>query len=172
MAKASRKRDYIFQRAGSSSWYVKLRSPGEKRKEVSLGTADRAQAEILSLPMIADHKAKLLAARPRLEKTWAPQLAPGLHDAPKLLDLGYTLPEGGRIFATDRELHYLDASGATVRTAPNGMPALRLVGRGPEAVRLLNNLGKAERPTVLTKDADDALLETYITHKGVSGYRE
>ena len=50
MAKASRRRDYIFQRPGSSNWYVKLRSPGEKRKEVSLGTPDRAQAEILALP--------------------------------------------------------------------------------------------------------------------------
>ena len=66
MAKPSRRRDYIFQRPGSSNWYIKLRSPGEKRKEISLGTPDRAQAEILALPMVAEHKKALLANRPRL----------------------------------------------------------------------------------------------------------
>ena len=74
MAKASRRRDYIFQRPGSSNWYVKLRSPGEKRKEVSLGTPDRAQAEIIALPMVAEHKKALLAARPRLQRSWAHKL--------------------------------------------------------------------------------------------------
>ena len=34
------------------------------------GTPDRLQAEILALPRIAEHKAKLLEARPRLETTW------------------------------------------------------------------------------------------------------
>jgi hypothetical protein len=68
MAKPSRKRDYIFQRPGSSNWYVKLRSPGEKRKEVLLGTSERALAEIIARPMVAEHKAKALAARPRLER--------------------------------------------------------------------------------------------------------
>jgi hypothetical protein len=174
---------FIFRRPGSANWYIKLRSDG-KRIEKSLGTSDRAEAEIKALKgvllddgstvSIATHKAALLAARPRLEKSWAHQLTPGLHEAPALIPLGYKVPEGGRIFASDRELHYLDASGATVRTEPNGMPALRLVGRGPEAARLLNDFaaGKAERPTVPTKNADDAILETYIKDANLSASRE
>ena len=174
MAKPSRRRDYIFQRPGSSNWYIKLRSPGEKRKEISLGTPDRAQAEILALPMVAEHKKALLANRPRLEKTWAHQLPPRLYDASEVIEAGYKMPEGGHIFATDRELHYLDVGGATVRIEPNGMPGYRLVGRGPEAVRLLNHLvaGKVERPTVPTKNADDAILDTYIKQKNITGYYE
>jgi integrase len=154
---------YIFQRPGSSNWYVRLRSP-DKTVVQSLGTPNKAQAEINAYPMMTEHKARLLAARPRLEKTWAHQLTPGLHDG----------PDGGRIFATDRELHYLDASGATVRTAPNGMAAYRLIGRGPEAVRLLNDVaaGKIDRPTVPTKNGEDAILETYLKHKSVTGHFE
>ena len=68
------------------------------RVERSLGTSDRVQAELLALPMIAEHKRALLAARPRLEAARAPQYGPGLH-------IG---PDGGRLFATERELHHLD----------------------------------------------------------------
>ncbi|MFZ0775020.1 MAG: hypothetical protein WAM74_00840, partial [Xanthobacteraceae bacterium] len=50
MATASRARhgSYIFQRPGSSNWYVRLRSPG-KTVVKSLGTPDKAQAEINAL---------------------------------------------------------------------------------------------------------------------------
>jgi hypothetical protein len=51
---ASRKTDWIFQRPGSANWYIKLRSDG-KYIEKSLGTSDREQAIILSLPMVAEH---------------------------------------------------------------------------------------------------------------------
>jgi hypothetical protein len=78
MAKASRKQDFIFQRPGSANWYIKLRSPGEKRKEVSLGTADREQAVILSLPLIEEHKKKLLAARAASRKDMGAPTRAGL----------------------------------------------------------------------------------------------
>ena len=64
-----RRTDYLFLRPGSRNWQVKLQSP-TGRVERSLGTADRVQAEILALPMIAEHKVKLLEARPRLETIW------------------------------------------------------------------------------------------------------
>jgi hypothetical protein len=176
VAKGSRKRDYIFQRPDSSNWYVKLRSPGEKRKEVSLGTPDRAQAEILALPLVAEHKKRLRAARPRLKGTWQHRLVPGrIHSG----------PDGGQIFATDRELHYLDASGATARTEPNGGEVFTIVGNGALSARdefaafdnaysgvIREGVIDRQRPKVPTKIADDAILETYIQHKGVTGYYE
>ena len=48
MARARAKHGgYIFQRPGSKNLWIKLRSPGEKRKEHSLHTVDRREAEIL-----------------------------------------------------------------------------------------------------------------------------
>jgi hypothetical protein len=61
-----RRTDCPFQRPGSRNWHIKLQSP-KGRIEKSLRTPDRVQAEILALPMIAEHKRKLLAARPHLE---------------------------------------------------------------------------------------------------------
>jgi integrase len=83
--------------------------------------------------------------------------------------------DGQRIFATERELHFLDASGATVRTEPNGGP-LALVtphkaapelntlilcgGSLQHGVDLFANI--KERPTLIGKTADDELIELYI----------
>jgi hypothetical protein len=64
-----RRTDYLFLRPGSRNWHIKLQSP-TGRIERSLGTPDRVQAEIVALPMIAEHKARLLGARLRLETTW------------------------------------------------------------------------------------------------------
>lgn len=141
-----------------------MRSPGAKRVEVSLGTPDKLQAQILAQSKIDAHRAALLAARPRVEKTWARRLTPGLHDG----------PDGGRIFATDRELHYLDASGVPVRTEPNGGPAFQIVGSAPLTVRSLAEAfieadfgdGRGERRTPPTKNSDDALFQTYLDHGG------
>ena len=102
-----RRTDYLFLRPGSRNWHVKLQSPTE-RVERSLGTPDRVQAEILALPMIAEHKAKLLQARPRLEATWRHDFEPGRE---------HVNHDGSRIIATDRELIHLDAKGL-IRAAP------------------------------------------------------
>ncbi|MFY9892769.1 MAG: hypothetical protein WAK63_01370, partial [Xanthobacteraceae bacterium] len=56
---------YLFQRPDSKFWQLKLQSP-DGRREISLRTTDKAQAEILALPLIAEHKQKLLANRPTL----------------------------------------------------------------------------------------------------------
>lgn len=168
---------YIFQRPGSVNWYIKLRSPSGKRIEKSLGTSDKLEAEKLAAPLVGDHKAALLAARPRLEMTRY-KLEPG----------EYTGPNGERVIATERELIYLDATtNALLRTEPNG-PAQRLVnlpmgavitfGDPARPVDELRRLGpvfdvsKMDRPTVPVKDGDDAILETYLKHANITGYFE
>ena len=57
----TRKIDYLFLRNGSRNWHIKLQSAGGERFEKSLGTSDRAQAEILALPYIEKHKTRLAA---------------------------------------------------------------------------------------------------------------
>jgi hypothetical protein len=70
----TRKIDYLFLRKGSRNWQLKLQSP---RIEKSLGTPDRAQAEILALPYIQDHRVRLFEARPGIQVTWQHRFAPG-----------------------------------------------------------------------------------------------
>jgi integrase len=172
-----RKTDYLFLRPGSRNWHIRLQAPG-KRTEKSLGTPDRVQAELLALPLIAEHKAALLAARPRLEAAWVPKYPPGLHVG----------PDGERLFATEREVHHLDADGAVIRCEPNGGPGHRILnlplgavihfGNPTRPINELRRLGpvfdltKMDRPKVPTKNADDAIFETYLQHANVIGYYE
>jgi hypothetical protein len=172
-----RKTDYLFLRPGSRNWHIRLQTPG-KRTERSLGTSDRVQAELLALPLIAEHKAALLAARPRLEAAWVPQYEAGLHVG----------PDGGRLFATERELHHLNDDGAVIRSEPNGAPGQRVenlpfgaiihFGNPGRPINELRRLGpvfdisKMDRPKVATKNSDDAIFETYLQHANVTGYYE
>ena len=167
----ARKVDYLFQRPGSANWWVKLQSPS-KRVEKSLGTRDRREAEILSLPLIARHKAELLAAKPHVETSWKHDYEPGREHAG---------PDGSRILATDRELFFIGHNGSITRTEPNGGPAYRLVSCRPLTVlslaeAFLNAEFEGDPPPqrrkATAKTSDDALLETYLTHKNVTGYFE
>jgi integrase len=169
---------YLFQRPGSSNWYVRLRSP-EKTVVKSLGTADKAQAEITALrgfPLddgtivsIATHKAALLAARPVIESTWQHKLEPGRE---------HVAPEGGKIVATNKELIHIGHNGAILTIEPNGGPAFQLVSRDKLAVPALAQAfieadfgaGRGERPKVPIKNGDDAIVETYLEHRRIGGY--
>jgi integrase len=174
---STRKRDYLFKRNGSQYWRVRFQMGG-RSVEQSLKTTDRREAELAALPMIAEHKAKLLAIRPRLEAAWVPQFQPGLHVG----------PDGVRLFATERELHHLDADGAVVRREPNGGPGQSFVnlplgavihfGNPTRPVSELRRIGpvfdvsKMDRPTLVTKNSDDAILETYLKHANITGHFE
>jgi integrase len=186
-AQRARHGSYVFQRPGSVNWYVQLRTPQAdgktKRKEVSLGTPDKLTAEILATPMIAEHKAALLAARPRLVASWHHAYEPGQM---------HTAPDGvGQILATDRELHFIGHNGAVIRTEPNGYAANRLenwpmgaiiAGDATPPAKLTElrrqgwgpviNLDRLERPSCPTKTGDDAFLETYLKHADVTGDKE
>jgi integrase len=166
MGKRRRGIGYIFQRPGSRNWWIKLRSP-RKSVVVSLGTSDRRAAEEKAWPMIAEHKAALLAARPHLEMVWRHKLEPGREHAG---------PDGGRIIATDRELIFLGHNGSIIRTEPNGASSQAIVtSRQAQAIRAARSFDRtaeklrAMRPAAPTKTGDDALLETYLRHANVTG---
>jgi integrase len=159
---------YLMKRNGSRNWRIRLQYPGEPVFEKSLGTRDEKEAEIIALrdhgDKIAAHKAKLLAARPRIELAWRREHEPGLHAS----------PNGGHIFATDRELHFLDPQGVTIRTTPNGEPEHRIVNlerRLGIPYAPIEVTDKA-RPSLAVKNGDDALFETYLKHANVIGYFE
>lgn len=160
-----RKIDYLFKRAGSQNWHIKLQSL-TGRVEKSLGTPERRQAEVLALPLIAEHKARLLEARPRLEATWRHEYEPGRE---------HVGPAGGRIIATGRELLFLDAKGVITGQSVNGGLMYQLVGRQLTARSLVEAYAEAygeRRPIVAVKNSDDAIFETYLKHANVTGYFE
>ena len=163
----TRKTDYLFQRPGSSNWWIKLQSPG-KRVEKSLRTADRKEAEIIALPMIAHHKAALLAARPRLETVWRYEFEPSA-------DM-QNAPNRERVLASAIELKFYGPNGKLLRSTPNGGPAVRIVN-------LQHRLGipfvdermigvVTEKARAKPKTDDDKVLETYIEHRKITGYIE
>jgi site-specific recombinase XerC len=157
-----RRTDYLFLRPGSRNWHIKLQAP-DGRIERSLSTPDRVQAEILALPMIAEHKAKLLEARLRLETTWQHDFEPGREHAG---------PDGERIIATDRELIHLDGEGRITRRSPNGATAFQLVGRQKLTVHSLAEAFTGVRPRRQERTAHDAIIETYLEHANIIGHSE
>ena len=174
MARA-RHGSYLFRRDASTNWWIRLRS-GNRRIEKSLRTSNRREAEVLAAPMITEHKAALLTARPHFE--WTPYtLEPGEH----------TTMDGERVIATTRELIYFDTAGAVKKTEPNrpthllvNMPmGAVLVGEGtiqPRAelrrIGPIIDLDKLEREVAPVKNGDDAVLEIYLKHANITGYFE
>jgi integrase len=164
-----RRTDYLFLRPGSRNWHIKLQSP-TGRVEKSLGTPDRVQAEILALPMIAEHKVKLLEARPRLETTWRYEYEPGRE---------HVGPDGGRIIANDQELIYLDTQGHITRRSPNGGTTYQLVGRKLTLRSVVEAItgdqspfNDGVRPRRQERTADDAIIATYLEHANITGHSE
>jgi integrase len=162
----TRKTDYLFQRPGTSNWWIKLQSPG-KRVEKSLRTRDKKEAEIIALPMVAHHKAALLAARPRMETVWRYEyeLSADMQDA----------PNGERVLASTTELKFYGPDGKLLRTTQNGGPALQIVNLQyrlgiPFPVDI--GITEEERALAKPKTDDDKVLETYIEHRKITGYIE
>ena len=163
----TRKTDYLFQRPGSSNWWIKLQSPG-KRVEKSLRTRDKKEAEILALPRVARHKAALLAARPRMETVWRYEYEPSadMQDA----------PNGERILASATELKFYGPDGKLLRTTPNGGPIVPDCEPPTSARDTLSRctigIIEEERARAKPKTDDDKVLETYIEHRKITGYIE
>jgi len=154
MTERKRKISYLFLRPDSQNWHVRLQSPGG-RIEKSLGTPDRAQAEILSLPYIQQHKMRLLEAKPG-QVAWRWRIG--------ALGEGHVAPFK-QIIVDGRELIILN-SGAVVRKEPNGEFALVAV----PSVREQKAIARQDQRTATSPD--DALIETYLKHKNITGYFE
>ncbi len=170
MATAKRtNNDFIFTRPRSQYWCVRLRDENGKRFIKSLGTTDRRQADLIAMPLIEKHKARLLAARPRVETIWVPELKPGREHAG---------PDGGKIVATERELIHIGHNGSILRTEANGGfmtaivgPSQHMTARQDFAAFEAAEKGwrgpiERLRPRAPVKTDDDSILQTYLDHGG------
>ncbi len=162
----TRKVDYLFLRKGSQNWHLKLQYPGDlgqkigrKRIEKSLGTPDRAQAEILALPYIQEHKVQLLHGRKDFRIVWKHRFEPGRQ---------HVGPAGERIIATDRELIYLDPQGVITKRAPNGDHFIPV----PPLPQQKAAVRREELRRRGVRNSDDSIIDTYLKHSNVTGYNE
>jgi integrase len=172
---------YLFKRKGSDNYYVRLQPPGQKLVERSLGTPDLKAAEIAAADLIKGHKAFMYQRRQArvasvVHGPWAHEYAPGLHK----------LADGGHVMATETTLTFTNAEGKITGTRPNGGPAIYMTGAQlPAALEFKafddahdGKIGEGpiqtERPKFIAvkASADDVILETYLTQKCVTGYRE
>jgi len=150
---------YLFRRKDSDNWYVRLQPPGQRVVERSLGTPDIKAAELAANDIIKQHKQLMYARRltrlPQVTAQWLPAYAPGMHDG---------------FFATERELRDL-TTGAVIGS--NGGPAEILTPAPSDGIPSFEAYDAAKaRQTRAVKDSDDQLLETYLKHNGINGYRE
>jgi integrase len=102
---------------------------------------------------------RLFEAKPGIQVTWLHRFAPGRE---------HITPDGERIVADDRELIFLNDNGAIVRKEPNGEFAVALAPlREQKAI-----VRREEQRQRTASNPDDALIETYLKHKNVTGYYE
>lgn len=164
------KTSYLFRRPGSQNWYLKLQYTGDlaerlgrKRIEKSLGTSDRAEAEIRALPLIEQHKRNLLEQQRARDfpVTLQHKLEPGRehHGA-----------DGQRIIATDQQLIYLTADGVVGRTESNLAVTISLPPRSKQVAAVRQE--EQSRQNRRSRNGDDAIIETYLTHANVTGYNK
>lgn len=165
---------YLFKRADSDNWYVRLQPPGQKVIERSLGTSDVRAAELAATDLIKQHKTFMYQRRATrvtrvVHGPWQHEYEPGLH----------TLPDGRQVMATEQDLTFSDGT-----RRPNGGPAISLTGPRLSTLRELTAFDSAYdgkigegpiddgRSKRALTNADDKLLETYIAHNGINGLRE
>jgi hypothetical protein len=148
-----RRGDYLYQRKGSANWWLRLQIPpelqemlGAKKIEKSVGTSDRAQAEIKAANDIVLHKMRLVWLRAkkagRASELVQREYEPGEH----------TLSDGNRIFATEDTIHILGPDGKIIDRRPNlSQKFIKVPLNRPDAndvIRMLEkHLGPPEMPS-------------------------
>lgn len=176
----ARQGDYLFQRAGSKNWYLKLQYPkafwaeGKRKVEKSLGTDDHALAEALAAPLITEHKkvlyvfrAGLAARRLGLTREQFENTLRFKHTQEPLTTI--VNPDGSRSFATETHIFTLAPDNKVLNTQPNETVAkVPMIWFTPTQRRELR-AAQAHQKKVKFKDVDAEVLEAYIAAKRREG---
>ena len=167
--KPQRKIDYLKCRNGV--WYVRVQDTATGQDFArSLQTRDKLEAEVKAAEFITQHKARILARRPRVVTEWVHAYTPGQ---------SHSDGNGGQIIATDRELIYLNHNGAVTKTTPNGRNMVHLEGNVPGVdmnapaperytPRYLETLHALMHtaPKSKANTIDDAVIDFYVKENG------
>lgn len=155
---------YLYKRPGSQNWWIRFQYTGVLRqkigvaqRQISLGTPDRHEAEILALEHVKKHKNLLFLARQsRKIRTRGdePEYAVGEH----------TTPDGGRAIASPTHVLFFDHNGVFLRQAPN-----------EKAVSIDLSFEAEDRNYVTPKianrtDPDQIIIDTWIKDRNPNKY--
>jgi integrase len=153
--------DYLYQRPGSQNWWIKFQYPREMNRtklQKSLGTPDRAEAEIKALPLIQQHKLDLWEFRNRKEDRF--KLA-----ATRKWPLGESMLEDGtRIISTEWSALFIK-DGALVKEERDQWHVNLDPRFDPEPYERAAEK-EAAKPKSKPVDNDLALLDEYLRFKG------
>lgn len=171
-----RRGDYLYQRPGlSQNWYLRLQVSDKTARvlagataagaavkgwkvEKSLGTPDRAEAEIRAADEIKAHKTMLLFAKNLANRTIRSERTPEFEPNKE-----HVRSDGSRVYATSKELIVLDLPDG-VQTEPNPELLCVTLATDPQERRWFSrNVKKKSHP-------DDAVIDTWIEHRGKVDY--
>lgn len=172
---AGRKGQYLFRRRGSQNWWVRFQYPADiasacglsRTVEKSLGTSDRALAEIRAAADIRQHKWLLYSMRLQADPKKNPFAASEMKHTYDPGREHYT-PEGKRVIATETELLYIEDDGTITRRSNEVSPHFKITIPPQNWRELFGHLDS--RPSKAAAGPDEALLEAYIAHAGLNSY--
>lgn len=157
-----RKGDYLYRKPDSQVWRIKLQYPADMGRKVerrSLGTLDRAEAEIIAVPIIARYRLDLWEHQNRREKRLFVESVDTIYPIGES-----TLPDGTEVVAT-RLSAYLMKPGEPAEKVDNYRLNLTPRFDHDEA-----NRREAARPKVRGADSDLPVLEAYLALKKRNAY--
>lgn len=162
-----RKGDYLFRRKGSQNWYLRIQYPkwlaekeGRNKVEMSLGTPDKAEAEILAAEEITHHKRVLWLRKQLLRTNAATRQGPKRYPP----DTHHLLPNGESVTASEDTLSFFSADGILLRKEQNSETIIPIMHPTIEEIRELRELIPKK------EDRDRDILETWINHRKISGH--
>ena len=176
IAMAGRKGGYLFKRPGSSNWWVRFQIPPKiaeegdlkPKTEKSLGTPDRALAEIRAAPEIRAHKWLLYHMRLQDRPETNPFLSGEInHEYEPGQE--HTTPAGDRVIATETELIFLADDGRITSTRPNEkIPHFKIRVPPERWNELVGPVAARARRSRFSDD--DRLVEAYIRHADLKSH--
>jgi integrase len=170
---AGRKGEYLFRRRGSGNWWVRFQIPPDiaeacdlkPRTERSLGTSDRALAEIRASDQIRQHKWLLFSVRAQTNGRFFSVGERKHHYEP---GREHYTPEGQRVIATETELLFV-ADDGSITTRPNERVQNVSFRVPPEQWKEL--FGHVQANTDRSRfGRDEQLIESYIQHAGLKAH--
>jgi integrase len=168
----------LFQRPGGT-WVVmqQYRDPWlveqfGKKREISLRTKDKKEAQVLAAPHIMEHNRRLLAAAQRRNR------------AAKLVNLGFLYPVGrtvledGRAVMADERSAWIRYQDGSIREVPNGLQLVSSLdpdeevgpplpeAHAPDMAHLVAVAPKAEKKA----DPDTAIFDAWVEERKPDKY--
>lgn len=155
---------YLFKRKGSNFWWARFQYTGKLRekfgakREFSLGTTDREEAELLVSGHIFEHKSKLFLQKSHSRTPLITKLDAGYMYEPNKVHID---KDGRELYATEEHLIYMNGDGVGTQK-PNRKSEMSLAFTHQELKEVLGWLPKD------TECSDDKIIADWIRIRNIN----